>query len=431
MTKSRDPEFSVWSRRQFAKAAMLGVGGGAALLGSSWAHRAFAGGPAAAAAIDPTVKSHAETELDAITSPHLRAICADTLAQLKYALTLAASGKNAGSAHDFVEACRPFVASRKPKAKASYEKMATALLAAPVAQRQILFSHYAAVAPATFVATKPESLPRPPKAAVAATMDDLKAFSTPSAVVIDKSDAADKPPDKDDKKADAEKKAHDKDLAEGKKYKQLEFFINEVKAIENTGGIFEGTDEIAAGGLAIGATGKVAKIKQFHVKDGFDADSSSASVKVYKGGKRFGVVEVQPDLKLPHEYAVTVALAELDDGGFGEFLEKLWNVVKKYVTAALAIAGGTLAGALSLSWIPGIGPIIGAIIGAFIGWLISLFHNDDDIVGHKMSTLRLHSVAKSYYETLDLTKPKGIPVVMDFTEEGHYRVTGGWRLVAP
>jgi hypothetical protein len=73
--------------------------------------------------------------------------------------------------------------------------------------------------------------------------------------------------------------------------------------------------------------------------------------------------------------------------------------------------------------------VIGAILGAFIGWLIGLFHNDDDIVGTKTRVLRLGGISKSYYEKVDLIK--GIPVTVDFADEGHYRVTGGWRLVAP
>jgi hypothetical protein len=60
-----------------------------------------------------------------------------------------------------------------------------------------------------------------------------------------------------------------------------------------------------------------------------------------------------------------------------------------------------------------------------------MFHNDDDIVGHKTQALRLHHVTKSYYDKLDLLSSKGIPVTMDFTDDGHYRVTGGWRLVKP
>src|SRR5262249_14311435 len=112
-----------------------------------------------------------------------------------------------------------------------------------------------------------------------------------------------------------------------------------------------------------------------------------------------------------------------------DFLEKLWDKVKGYVTAALAAAGGAIAGALSLSWIPGLGTAIGALIGAFIGFLVSLFHNDDDIVGHKTAVLHLHDQTASYFEHRGLTTSKGIPLTLDFTESGHYRVTGGWRLL--
>lgn len=121
-------------------------------------------------------------------------------------------------------------------------------------------------------------------------------------------------------------------------------------------------------------------------------------------------------------------MAELDDGGFGDFLEKLWKKVKGYVMAALTAAGGAIAGALSLSWIPGIGTAIGAIIGAIIGWLVSLFHNDDDIVGRQTRALRLYHATGSYHDKYELTTSKGIPVTMDFKDAGHYR--GHRRLAA-
>jgi len=35
----------------------------------------------------------------------------------------------------------------------------------------------------------------------------------------------------------------------------------------------------------------------------------------------------------------------------------------------------------------------------------------------------------SYYDRMKLASWRGIPVRMEFTDSGHYRVTGGWRLV--
>ncbi len=388
------------------------AGGGAALLSSWWPRRALA-----QAATDPALKVEAEVELDALarTQPHLHLICTDALAQLKYSFVIAASGKHPGTGNDFVELSRSFVAGRKPRTKAAYEAGARALLDAPPATREAHFGRYAKRAPAAFASAKPEPPPRPAKPA---TLEDLRSFSTPSSSMTDRPDAE-----------SPGKRARDKDLADGKKWKQVEFYISEVRCIENTGGLFEGTDEIAMGGVGVGATGGTERIKQFHVKDGFSPDKGS-NIKKYEHGKRFAVFDVHPEAAFPHEYVVTLAMAELDDGGFGDFLEKLWKKVKGYVVAALAAAGGALAGALSLSWIPGIGTAIGAIIGAFIGWLVSLFHNDDDIVGHQTRALRLYQATGSYYDKHELTTAKGIPVTMDFKDAGHYRVTGGWRLVA-
>jgi len=427
-TKSSDPEFAVWSRRQFAKA--IALGSGAVLLPSLASSRMARADAPVKKSVDPTAKTDEEKELDELakTAPHLHAIAMDTLAQLKYAFTIAAAGK-ATAGHEFTDAFKPWINARKPKAKQSYNQMATALLAAPIAQRQAVFAHYATVAPAQFSGTKTTALPKMAKASSPASLEHLAAISLPSSSVTNKGDDDDKKPEK-GKDNDKDKK-DSKDVTEGKKYKQLEFFISEIKSIENSGGLFEGDNEIAAGGAAVGATGAIEKIKQFKVMDGFDSDSSSHDKKVYKGGKRFAVLSTHPDLKLPHEVLVTVSLAEKDDGGFGDFLAKLWDEVKTYVKVALVAGGGAIAGALSLSWIPGIGPLIGAIIGALIGWLVSLFHNDDDIVGVRTAALRLHHVSKSYYDRVGLTKPSGIPVSMDFHRDGHYRLTGGWRLVNP
>ena len=267
--------------------------------------------------------------------------------------------------------------------------------------------------------------PSPVKALVSA--DAIARLTLPGSVVMDQSDAdADAAAAKAAKEA-AAKKAHDKDVADGKKYKELELFISEVKCIEGTGGALEGTEEIAVGGVIVGATGHTAKVKQFLVKEGFDTDSDH-NTKKYKHGKRFGAFH------LAHEdgkqtYTATLAMAELDQGGFGDFLMAIWNKVKAWVVGAIAEAAGAGIAAAIGSVIPGLGTLIGAIVGAIIGWLVGLFHNDDDIVGHKTVHLSLHHATKSYFDKKLLTTKAGIPIVVDFKDEGHYRLKGGWRLV--
>ena len=48
----------------------------------------------------------------------------------------------------------------------------------------------------------------------------------------------------------------------------------------------------------------------------------------------------------------------------------------------------------------------------------------------RSATGQCNHATGSYYDKYELTTSKGIPVTMDFKDAGHYRVTGGWRLVA-
>jgi Glycine zipper len=80
----------------------------------------------------------------------------------------------------------------------------------------------------------------------------------------------------------------------------------------------------------------------------------------------------------PKSYFATLVIAEKNDGGFYDFLVKLWEMVKEKVialiTAALGAAFGSLIGT---HVIPGLGTIIGAVVGwvvgTIFGWLKDLF----------------------------------------------------------
>jgi hypothetical protein len=57
-------------------------------------------------------------------------------------------------------------------------------------------------------------------------------------------------------------------------------------------------------------------------------------------------------------------MAELQNGGFPDFLQKLWEIVKSKVTAWVAAAIGT---AVGTDIIPGLGTVIGAVVGWVLG----------------------------------------------------------------
>src|SRR5262249_12577933 len=110
-----------------------------------------------------------------------------------------------------------------------------------------------------------------------------------------------------------------------------------------------------------------------------------------------------------------------------DFLQKLWEKVGSYVSAAVGAAAGTALGAAIGSAIPGLGTVIGAAVGAIIGWLVSLFHNEDDIIGTQTCTMTLATDTKSYYDWAKLTTAEGWTTTLNYSKEGQYRLRIGWR----
>jgi hypothetical protein len=406
------------SRRDFVQAAALGA---AALGVATMAPRIALAAPPAMTALKKRVL--AEAEVDSIGDPGLRAIAADAIAHAKYSFAAFASGKHVGAGNPYAGVFAPFVAARKPRARGAYAKLANELLGAPQDVREQHFGRFAHIAPAQIVGMDRAAIVKAakPTAKLAISMDALRRLTLPGSQMMDQPDPAA------DAEAEKAKKAHAEDVAAGQKYKHLECFISEVKCIEGTGGALEGTEEIALGGVLVGATGNTAKVKQFLVKEGFDTDSDH-NTKKYKHGKRFGMFHLMHE-EGEQSYSATLAMAELDQGGFGDFIIALWNKVKDWVVAAIAEAAGSAIAAAIGSVIPGLGTLIGAIVGAIIGWLVGLFHNDDDIVGHKTVHLNLHHPTKSYFDKKHLTTKAGLPFVANFQDEGHYRVKGGWRIL--
>src|SRR5262249_15415634 len=157
--------------------------------------------------------------------------------------------------------------------------------------------------------------------------------------------------------------------------------------------------ELMIGGVSTGARGKVSEVKQFFVSEMDDGQLYD-----FKGGGHvFARYPLVTDIGWPTVYAATISMADHDDGGFGDFLQKLWEKVGSYVSAAVGAAAGTALGAAIGSAIPGLGTVIGAAVGAIIGWLVSLFHNEDDIIGTQTCTMTLATDTKSYYDWAKLT----------------------------
>jgi hypothetical protein len=377
----------------------------------------------------PAIKSPADLELDrlATSDPMVSEIAKDILSQLKYSFVAVASGQAVGSGNEFAKLHRDFIATMKPTAKAAYAQAASRLLAAPLVTRQGHFGRYASIAPNNFLTLNGAALMRSAGPltvnADARNLGNLARVQSSNASAINvQQDPATTETGIQQKVAESsaaklkQKNERSKDLADGHKFKKVEFFIDEVRCrVAAADPIGAPANEIALGGVAIGATGVTRQIKQFMVKEGFTANSGS-NVKKYKNGKHFAGYNIVIDGPGPHSYFVTMAMAEIDWGGFAGFLEGLWSQIKELVVDAI-------------SEIPVFGPVIGWLLGEFIGWLISLA--EDDPLGISSRQLILNHSSKSYYDKAGLTSSKGIPVTLKFLQGGDYRVKGGWRLMHP
>lgn len=209
----------------------------------------------------------------------------------------------------------------------------------------------------------------------------------------------------------------------------VRFRLHQVKAIDETNPEWLGSDEIAIGGVAVNATGSIAKIPERRVGSFDDGDRKKYTPPL--------VLHEFPISGAPHpqNLAVTVALAEKDGGGFSSFLEKLMGVIQSKIMEILIAVGvsvgssigagvggviGTLGGPLGFI----IGAVAGAILGAIIGWIISATR--DDLFIPQMAGIEIPDPTATF-EGGGLVSP-----VQSLEFRGHggwYRVWYSWQIV--
>ena len=149
---------------------------------------------------------------------------------------------------------------------------------------------------------------------------------------------------------------------------KLELRIHKVKCFEETNEI--GKDEISLGGNTVDESGNTENISAFKV-----GKFSSGKEVNYSPPRIFTTFDLlkYPGILGTRSYFATLVLAEIDWGGFPDFLNKLLEKVKQEVIKALtplATALGTTIGAMIGSGIPILGTAIGAAIGAVVGWVV-------------------------------------------------------------
>lgn len=413
------------SRRDFVKSSLLG---GAALLATSvpsFGAAPMTMSPAATAARAP----YADLEALRAHDPALYAVAQDILSELKLTFAAAAATPGARTGNTFADDARTFIASRKPQKRARYAAAANQLLTAPEAARQQHFGRYANVAPTMVLSpdtaplAKRAGIPRLPFAIVTAKLSNFTTSGT--TILSDELEQA-----LADAAAEAERKKKEAaDITAGRRFTHLECMIHEVRCIRDNGDS-GGVDEIALGGSFIGASGNFRHAKSFLVSEGFGSDSGEMHKFTYDIPWHFGWYQVNQHDTFPHYYSAEIGMAELDGGGFSDFITAIWKKVAVALGEAIGdLAGAAVAAAIG-SFIPGLGTLIGALLGAFFAWLIDAFTNNDDIIATNYANIHVYSLKKSRYDAFGMTSKKGHVSTLEFKnkDEGHYQVDIGWKV---
>jgi hypothetical protein len=330
------------------------------------------------------------------TDAALRAIAEDLIAEVKYATAVAAAERRSapgalyGAVHDFIS-------TRTPAAQQRAQVKARALLGSSDAHRQLVFGRFSAVKPSDYLTRGSDDILnhltdlRIDPAVLRGGLDKFRNFH----LIVPKAPKT------------------DPDLQAGLAFKKLRVFLAAVRCVEETDELSD-SDEINIGGVRTDPFGHTKVIDEFVVSDDFD----EGEVVNYAGlGHKLTGWELVTNQGWPISYVITLAMAEKDDGGFWAFLQKLWEKIKEKAEALIgagigAAVGGALGGVL--------GAIVGAVVGALIGWIISLFDNEDDIIGAIPVTLSLGAATKSYYDWAKLTSSEGLKTTLHFKGDGGY-----------
>ena len=169
-----------------------------------------------------------------------------------------------------------------------------------------------------------------------------------------------------------------------KKIKELHFKISSVKCIDETDPEWLGSDKIAIGGAATNDKGVSTKVSNRNVGSNFD----DGDIKSFNPDLLFKRFVLDNNYSSPKEFLVIPFLAEIDNGGFSEFLDKAYNSIKDNVAILLSVAGaatgmwiGASIGGATGTAIAGplgliIGILAGLILGALIGWIVQSLMDD-------------------------------------------------------
>lgn len=220
--------------------------------------------------------------------------------------------------------------------------------------------------------------------------------------------------------------------------KALNFEAVRVKCYDETGsGMGEwGSDEIYMGGTTVDEYENNSRINDFKVGN-FD-DNKHKHYSPYKVLHSFPLdndysKEVTTDEK-GKLFTVFLGLAEQDNGGFGEFIDRLYQAVKKEIEVIIQTLSAALGGAIGAAIGGTVGTALGGPIGGVIGLLAGLAIDyligalvsafNDDIFKPKIATLFLPTADATFSNNL-----RSPMKAFDYKEHnGHYRVYYRWKI---
>ena len=205
---------------------------------------------------------------------------------------------------------------------------------------------------------------------------------------------------------------------------KLELRIHKVRCDDETNGFLgseAGSDEIDLGGTTVDESGDTHKVSPFRVASfGDDGDQ-----KVFSPPRRFTFFNLTEGTAFPKGYVATLVLAEIDSGGFNDFLKKLMEKVRERVIAYLTAAIG---GAIGASGGP-IGVVIGLAVGWVVGKIFDLLSNvwNDDVFPPVSVSTSIPSLTARWTGGRTDSPERTVTVK---GHGGQYSVTYDWRMFA-
>jgi hypothetical protein len=201
---------------------------------------------------------------------------------------------------------------------------------------------------------------------------------------------------------------------------KLQFRLRSVKCLDETTSVNIGSDEIAIAGVAINPDATTGKIPQLKVGT-FD----KGKVRTFNPPRPFATFNLKNGAGFPKAFAVTLLLAEKDQGGLAKVVDRLpkqiTDAVKTKAASALSAAVGGAVGSVA-------GPV-GTVLGALAGTAaVKVFDGvkgalSDDVFPPQTVDQTIKDAARA------LPASAAREIVTFKGHGGKYEVVGDWHLV--